>query len=128
MRIFGKSNEKEVDFFETNDMLVVFDDEKNTSEITRVTEVTEDAVIAAGRYKIPRFDCVPTTSPEGRVFFYRAPTQSIQETERLASLEFNTVLNQITAYKPPVPPAQMDWIKGILFFLLFVGIIVLAFK
>lgn len=127
-RIFGKSNEKEVDFFETNDMLVIFDAEKNTSDIVKVTDLTEDSVIAAGRYVVARLDCEVTTGPEGRIFFYKAPTRSIQETERLASLEFNMVLNHITAYKPPVPPAQMDWVKGLLFFLLFVSFVVMAFK
>jgi len=128
LRIFGKSDEKEVDFFETNDMLVVFDNDKNTSDITRVTDLTEDAVISAGKYKIPRLDCEATTGPEGRIFFYRAPTRSVQEVERLASLEFKTVLSHITAYKAPIPPAQMDWVKGLLFFLLFVSFIVMAFK
>jgi len=126
IKLFGKKDEKEVDFFATNDMLVVFDHSKNTSDIVRVTDLDEDAVVAAGRYKVPRLDCEVTTGPEGRIFFYRAPTESVQEVERLALLEYNTVLSQITAFRPPVPPASMDWTKGILFALLFVAFILIA--
>lgn len=126
MSIFNKRNSEE-HILDTNDMLIVFDNDSKTSDIARVTAVEDEAVIAAGRYKIPVQDCEITTGREGRVFFYRAPSRSVTETERLAKLEFNTVLNQITAYKPPIPPSSMDWTKGLLVFLLFVAIIVAAF-
>lgn len=126
MGIFNRK--KEEDFsIDTNDILVVFDDENKTADITRVTYVEEGAVAAAGKYKVPLLDCEVTTGPEGRIFFYRAPSRSVLETERLAQLEHNMVLSQVTAYKPPVPPASMDWTKGLLFGLLFVAIIVAAF-
>lgn len=128
LRIFGKSDKEEVDFFATNDMLVVFDNEKNTSDIVRVTEVSEKEVIAAGRYRLDRESCVVTSGPEGRIFFYNAPTKMIAETERLAQLEYNLVLSQITAYRPPQLPSQMDWTKGILMFFLFVALIGIILK
>lgn len=112
---------------DTSDTLIVFADDTKTSDIKRITAIEGEAVIAAGHYKIPLHDCEITTGPEGRVFFYRAPSRSVVETERLAKLEFNTVLTQITSYKPPIPPSSMDWTKGLLVFLLFVAIIVAAF-
>lgn len=122
------NRKKEQDFVvETSDLLIVFDDEQRTSDIRRVSAVEAGAVICAGYYKVPVLDCEITTGREGRNFFYRAPSQSITETERLAQLELNEVLTQITAYKPPVPPTSMDWTKGLLFGLLFVAIIVMAF-
>ncbi len=113
--------------FETTDLLITFDDEKRTSDINRVTVIQDGAVIVAGHYKVPLLDCEITTGKEGRNFFYRAPSRSIMETERLAQLELNEVLTQITAYKPPIPPTSMDWTKGLLFALLFVALIVMAF-
>lgn len=123
--IFNKKKDDEFNY-NTDDLLIVFDDEKKTSDIKRVTIVENDCVEVTGYYKVPLQDCEVTVGAEGRNFFYRAPSRSIVETERLAKLEFNTVLTQITAYKPPVPPTNMDWIKGLLFFLLFVMIIVVA--
>lgn len=91
---------KKEDFFEeTDDILVVFDDEQKTSDIQRITEITEEAIIVNGLYKVPYHDCEITTGPDGRIFFYRAPSQSIKETKRLAQLEKNTVLQQITNYR-----------------------------
>lgn len=118
---------KEEYTMDTNDTLIVFDDENKTADITRVTVVEGGAVISAGKYKVPLLDCEVTTGPEGRIFFYRAPSQSVLETERLALLEYNAVLHQITAYKPPIPPSSMDWTKGLLFGALIISIIVTAF-
>ena len=106
--------------------MIVFDDEKKTSDINRITSITEDSVIVAGFYKVPILDCEITNGKEGRNFFYRAPSRSIQETGRLAQLEMNMVLEQITAYKPPVPPSSMDWTKGLLFGLVFIAFIVMG--
>lgn len=118
---------KENEFFpETNDILIVFDDENKTSDIQRVSDVREGTVYVTGKYAIPVEDTEITTGPEGRHFFYRAPAQSIIETQRLARLEQSMVLSQITAYKPPVPPAAMDWTKGLLFALVFIAFIVLG--
>lgn len=126
MIIFNKKKDEAEYMFETQDLLIVFDDENKTSDIKRVTSVTEGVVIAAGHYKVPLLDCEVTTGQEGRNFFYRAPSQSIRETERLANLEMSTVLEQITAYKPPIPPAAMDWTKGLLFGLVFIAFIIVG--
>ena len=122
-----KKKEDYEHIMDTNDTLVVFDNDNKTSDIKRVTAIDNEAVIAAGHYKVPLHDCEITTGTEGRVFFYRAPARSVMETERLAKLEYNTVLTQIKAYKPPVLPSSLDWTKGLLVFLLFVAIIVAAF-
>lgn len=127
MGLFNKKKDDYEHMMDTSDTLIVFADDTKTSDIKRVTEISGEAVIAAGYYKVPLHDCEITTGPEGRVFFYRAPSRSVVETERLAKLEFNTVLTQITAYKPPVMPSSLDWTKGLLVFLLFVAIIVAAF-
>ncbi|UOQ47226.1 hypothetical protein MUN88_14240 [Gracilibacillus caseinilyticus] len=123
----GLSKNKEEEFnLETNDLLIVFDDEKKTSDIRHITETTDEAVIAAGYYKVPLQDCEITVGNDGRNFFYRAPSRSVTETERLAQLEMNTVLTQITAYRPPVLPSSLDWTKGILFALIFIAFIIIA--
>lgn len=124
---FLKKKDDYEHIMDTSDTLIVFADDTKTSDIKRITAIDGEAVIAAGHYKIPLHDCEITTGPEGRVFFYRAPSRSVVETERLAKLEFNTVLTQITAYKAPVMPSSLDWTKGLLVFLLFVAIIVAAF-
>ena len=121
-----KKDEDDEYIFETSDLLIVFDDEKKISDINRVTAVDEDAVIVAGLYKVPLEDCEITTGKEGRNFFYRAPSKSITETQRLAQLEISTVLEQVTAYRPPVPPNNLDGTKIILFGLILVAFIVLG--
>lgn len=120
-----KSNDDEYNL-ETNDLLIVFDDDNRTSDINRVTEVSADSVIVAGMYKVPLQDCEITTGREGRNFFYKAPARSVIETERLAKLEMSMVLSQITAYKPPVPPTSMDIQKWLLFGLVFIAFIVMG--
>lgn len=126
MGFFNKRSNDDEYMFETKDILIVFDSEQKTSDIKTVTTITEDAVIVAGLYKVPLLDCDVTTGEEGRNFFYKAPSRSIAETGRLAQLEMNTVLEQITSYKPPIPPSSMDWTKGLLFgglFLCVIGLI-----
>jgi hypothetical protein len=123
MGLLNKRKTEDEFNFETTDLLIVFDDEKRTSDIKRVTSVMDGAVTVAGYYKIPLHDCEITTGADGRNFFYRAPSQSIMETERLAELEESMVLSQITAYKPPIPPSAIDWTKGLLFGLVFVCVI-----
>lgn len=121
------SRKKDDDFmYETDDFLIVFDDDNLKSDIKRVSHITNEVVEVTGHYKIPLGDCVITVGSNGRNFFYRAPEQSIVETERLAKLEYNTVLSQITAYKPPETHTNIDWTKGMLFGLLFIAFIVVA--
>lgn len=128
MRLFQKNDSKDVDFFESDDRLIVFDDDKRTSDIVYITDVTDSAVISAGKYSVPKADCEVTTSPEGRVYFYRAPSKIIQEVERLAKLEQSIVLHQITNYKPPIKEnPNLDMKYWALAVLLFVAIIVAAF-
>lgn len=126
MNFFTKKEDDDY-LFETKDILIVFDDEQKTSDICTVSHIDHESVIVAGKYKIPVLDCVVTTGLDGRNYFYNAPTQSIVETKRLAELERNMVLEQITSYRPPALPSSMDWTKGILVGLLFVAIIGLMF-
>lgn len=109
-------------FSETNDILIIFDDEKKVSEIHRINEFTEESAIVTGKHNVPIGDCEITNSNEGRHFFYRAPSQSIQETRRLAQLEKSIVLNQITNYRP-----HDDEPKGDIMKILLVATIMLAF-
>jgi len=125
---FLKKKEEDAYLFETRDYLIVFDDEQRTSDICTITHVDVESVIVGGKYKVPVEDCEVTTGVDGRNFFYRAPTQSITETRRLAELERNMVLEQITAYRPPALPSSMDWTKGLLFFSLIVMAIGLIIK
>ncbi|MDP4086025.1 MAG: hypothetical protein Q8934_15585 [Bacillota bacterium] len=126
--MFGVGRKKQDDEFnfDTNDLLVIFDDENKTSDIQRIGEIREGTIYVTGKYAIPYEDCEITTGTDGRNFFYRAPARSILETKRLAALEQSMVLNQITAYRPPVPPSSMDWTKGILFALIFVAFIIIG--
>lgn len=109
------------------DTLVVFADDKKTSDIVSVKEVSDEAVITKD-YVIPREDCEVTVGPRGRVFFYRAPQQSVESVEGLARLEQSMVLTQITSYRPPDYQKPLDFTKMALFFIVFVMIIALAFK
>lgn len=128
MRLFGKNGKDDVDFFESDDRLILFDEEKRTSDIVRITDITDTAVMCAGRYSVPKADCEVTTSPEGRVYFYRAPSKVIEEVERLAKLEQSIVLQQLTNYKEPVKEnPNLDMKFWGLAALLFVAIIVAAF-
>lgn len=118
---------KDDEFFpETEDILIVFDDDNKKSDIQRISEIKEGTIYVTGKYAVPLDDCQVTTGAEGRNFFYRAPSQSILETERLAALEKSIVLNQITSYRPPVPPAAIDWTKGLLFGLVFLAFIIMG--
>lgn len=106
---------------DTKDVLIVFDHDKKISDINRVDEVDAEKVVVYGKYVVPIADCEITTGGEGRHFFYRAPTRSIQETNRLAKLERSIVLSQITQYKKP-EQNQTDLTK-----ILLIGVICLAF-
>lgn len=125
MGLLKKKEESDYNF-PTNDLLIVFNETNKTSDIQEVSEVADNSVTVDGLYKIPLEDCEITTGKDGRNFFYRAPLQSITETERLAQLEHSMVLSQITAYRPPEPPGAFDWTKGLLFFLLVIAFIIIA--
>jgi hypothetical protein len=117
---------KEEFFPDTNDILIVFDNEHKASDIQRISEIREGTLYVTGKYAVPADDCEITTGLEGRNFFYRAPSQSVLETQRLAALEQNLVLTQITAYRPPMLPTSMDWTKGLLFGLIFLAFIIIG--
>lgn len=121
LKMINRKKEEEL-WPETNDLLIVFDDDKKTSEIHRISEIKEDRVFVRGYYNIPIEDCEITNSFEGRHFFYRAPSQSIKETARLAKLEQSIVLQQVTNYKP-VNNNRPDMNKIMLFIALLVLII-----
>lgn len=118
--------EEEEFFADTEDLVVIFDDDNKTSVIERISYIQEGNLYVTGKHAVPIADTVLTNGIEGRIFFYRAPEQSITETRRLAQLERSIVLNQITAYKPPEQPNSMDWTKVLLFGLVFVAFIVMG--
>lgn len=121
------NRKKEDEFFpDTNDILIVFDDDNKTSDIQRVSEIREGTIYVTGKYAVPLQDCEITTGLEGRNFFYRAPAQSVQETQRLAELERSIVLKQVTSYNPPVQEGGMDIQKWLLFGLVFVAFVVMG--
>lgn len=123
-----KKDEDEDFFVETDDVVVIFDDEKRTSTIERVSLIKDNTIYVNGKHAVPLEDVEVTNGVEGRIFFYRAPTRSITETERLAALEMSMVLKQVTAYNPPVPVGGMDWTKTLLFGLVFLAFIVIGFS
>lgn len=127
MGLLNRKNKDEF-FTETNDILIVFNDENGTSDIKRISDINEDSVIVTGKYNVPIADCEVTTGSDGRHFFYRAPAQSITEVRRLAQLENNIILNQITSYKPPHDHNKLDMTKIMLFILVFIAFIVMIFK
>lgn len=119
-----KRKKKDEFFPETTDILIVFDDEKKTSDIQRISEFTTESVIVTGKYNVPVEDCEITNSNEGRNFFYRAPSQMIQETKRLAQLEKSIVLTQITNYRPVEDPQKGDLTKLFLIITIMLAFIV----
>lgn len=127
MKLFNRRSKEDEEFYpETSDVLIVFDEDNKTSDIRRIDEIRDGKIIVIGKYVLPYADCEITTGAEGRNFFYRAPGQSVTEIQRLAELERNIVLSQITAYKPPIPPAAMDWTKALLFGLVFIAFVVMG--
>lgn len=118
--MFGRRKD---DFESTVDLLIVYDDEQKTSDIQNITDIRDDAVIVNGKYSVPYDDCVITNSREGRHFFYRAPSQSIVETRRLAALEQNIVLRHLTHYKKE-KEGGIDFMKVGLLIVIIVAFIV----
>lgn len=130
MLFFGKRKKEEDDefFVQTDDVIVIFDDDKRTSTIERVSYIKENTIYVTGKHAVPLQDVEVTNGVEGRIFFYRAPTLSITQTERLAALEMSMVLKQVTAYNPPINQTGMDWTKSLLFGLVFIAFIVIGFS
>lgn len=122
MGLFNKEKEQSEYEFETTDLLIVFDNDNRTSDIQEVTSIDKEKVTVEGMYNVPLADCDVTVGKDGRNFFYRAPQQSIKEVERLAQLEHNIVLSQITSYREPELPSATDLTK-----ILLMGLIALAF-
>lgn len=123
--LFNKKRNDEFDL-NTDDILIIFDDEKKTSDIQRISHIKDGTVYVMSKYAVPLQDCEITTGTEGRHFFYRAPSRSIQEVERLAELERSLVLTQITAYKQPIDNGGMDIQKWLLFGLVFFAFVILG--
>lgn len=122
MGLFNKEKEQSEYEFETTDLLIVFDNDNRTSDIQEVTSIDKEKLTVEGMYNVPLADCDVTVGKDGRNFFYRAPQQSIKEVERLAQLEHNIVLSQITSYREPELPSATDLTK-----ILLMGLIALAF-
>lgn len=128
--MFGLLKRKDEEEFtlDTEHRLVVFDDDKLTVDIVYITEINDSGIVAAGKYVVPQDDCEVAKSPDGLVYFYRAPKESVQETQRLARLEQSIVLSQITQYKPAQKEnPNLDMKFWAIAFLLFVAIIAAAF-
>ena len=122
---FSRQKLKEEDYGpQTNDVLIVFDDDKRTSDIKRINVIEEDKLMVIAEYVIPIQDCEITNSSTGRNFFYRAPTKSITETRRLAQLEQSMVLTKITNYKPKPPESSFDFTKIGLMLIIIIAFIV----
>jgi|SRR5690625_1827330 len=129
MSIFSDKNDKTNDiFYDTDDVLVVFDDDNKTCDIRYISSIDKDTIIVDGRYAVPIGDTEITTGEIGRVYFYRAPSRSVKETQRLAALEKSIVLTKITQYNPPEDDKGINLITIVLSALLFVALMILAFK
>lgn len=113
--------------YEVTDTLIIFDADNHTTEILNVTDVTENSVLVSGKNEVPLKDLVVSTGRYGRVFFYKAPTESITQTHNLAMLEYDKVLSQITAYNQPEAPGGMDLMKWIMAGIIALQLIVMAF-
>ncbi|HDR8066611.1 TPA: hypothetical protein QCY66_005658 [Bacillus cereus] len=119
---FSRQKLKEEDFFpQTNDVLIIFDDDNKTSDIKRISSISDGKIFVNAEYMLPLDDCEVTNSATGRNFFCRAPKEYVQETRRLAELEKSIVLSKITQYKPKPVENVMDYTKMALF-----GVIVLC--
>jgi len=126
--MLNRKKKEEENFLDLEDRLIVYENDGHNCEIYYVTEVNEEAVIAAGRAVVPKGDCSVSTSSEGRIWLYNAPKAHVHEVERLARLEGSMVLRQITNYKPePVENPNLDMKFWALAALLFVAIIAAAF-
>lgn len=125
---FNRSKKEDENFFDLDDRLIIYENDGHNCEIYNVTEVNDQAVIAAGRAVVPKEECHVSTSAEGRIWLFNAPKAHVHEVERLARLEKSIVLQQITNYKPePKENPNSDLRFWAVIGLLFVAIVVTAF-
>lgn len=127
MMFFKKKEEEE--FKESEDRLIIYDDELKTTTIDYVDQVKDGQVTVYGKNAVPIKDCLISHGivhgQVARVYYYNAPTESIKTTENLAALEQSIVLSQITDYSDPYDkPQSFDWVKAALFGLLAIAIVV----
>lgn len=125
--MFNRNKKEEENLLEMDDRLIIYESDGHNCEIYYVTEISDEAVICAGRVVVPKADCHVSMSAEGRVWLYNAPKAHVHEVERLAQLEKSMVLRQMTNYNPekPVNP-NLDMKFWAMAFLLFVAIIAVA--
>ncbi|RGL29696.1 hypothetical protein DXC69_24900 [Paenibacillus polymyxa] len=128
MRLFGNKNE-EVEYL-PQDVLVVLQND-GTAAIAPIVDINDERVYAEsmdGNYAVPKADVKAYTGPRGRIFMYPTITENVEDCQRIAALERNTVLRQITHFAPEVveegrrlPLGKIILIGGgILFFLILV--------
>lgn len=123
--MFGRKKEEFRDF---DDRLIVFDDDQQTASIDYVDAAENGKITVVGKHTVPVEDCeIVNGEVDGvvvRLYFYRAPTESVQTTANLAHLEKSIVLNQITEYNDPMDHEKgFDFVKAALFGLLAIAII-----
>jgi len=126
--MFNNRNKKEEEnLLDMDDRLIIYESDGHNCEIHYITEISDEAVICAGRAVVPKEDCHVSMSAEGRVWLYNAPKEHVHEVERLAKLEKSIVLRQMTSYNPekPVNP-NTDLRFWAMAFLFFVEIIAVA--
>lgn len=126
--MFNNRNKKEEEnLLDMDDRLIMYESDGHNCEIHYITEISDEAIICAGRAVVPKEDCHVSMSAEGRVWLYNAPKAHVHEVERLAKLEKSIVLRHMTSYNPekPVNP-NGDLRFWAMVFLLFVAIIAVA--
>ena len=125
--MFKKNRKEEENFLDLDDRLIIYESDGHNCEIHYITEITDEAVICAGRAVVPKEDCHVSMSAEGRVWLFNAPKAHVHEVERLAKLEKSIVLRQMTSYNPEKPAnPNHDMRFWAMTFLLFVAIIAVA--
>lgn len=125
--MFNRSKKEDENLLDMDDRLIMYESDGHNCEIHYVTEITDEAVICAGLAVVPKEDCHVSMSKEGRVWMYHAPKALVHEVERLAKLEKNIVLRQMTNYNPEkAANPNLDMKFWAMAFLLFVAIIAVA--
>lgn len=97
---------------DTHDILVLVND-AGIAEILPVQDVNDERILANSDpdrpgYAVPIGDVKTYTGRRGRVFFYNAPCEFVQDAQRIAALERSTVLRQITHYKREIEPPKAN--------------------
>lgn len=130
---FFKRNQEDDEFYPaTRDILVTFNPDSQTADIVHVTDINHERVLGAelggNHFSVPIQDVKAFTGPKGRVFFYNAPEESIQDVQRIAELEKSTVLRQITRYHDIEVQPPVDFMKYVLIGILGLTILILVIK